>query len=166
MFSGPPATGDPERDRLLGEIFALHERMRTLSVELVGPFELPPDLTMQQLRVLGLVAQEPGELRVVGKSAPKVDAVKLAQGKPAFVDDVKFAGLLGMGLGWLGWSELLVGGFLGFLLGGLWGLALIVSRRAGRGSSIPFGPFMYAGTILGIVLGADVAAWYLGTTLG
>jgi DNA-binding MarR family transcriptional regulator len=60
VFSGPPATGDPERDRLLGEIFALHERMRTLSVELVGPFELPPDLTMQQLRVLGLVAQEPG----------------------------------------------------------------------------------------------------------
>lgn len=80
--------------------------------------------------------------------------------------DVKFAGLLGMGLGWLGWSELLVGGFLGFLLGGLWGLALIVSRRAGRGSSIPFGPFMYAGTILGIVVGGDVASWYLGTALG
>ena len=60
MFSGPPTTGDPQRDRLLGEIFALHEQMRALSVELVGPFELPPDLTMQQLRVLGLVAQEPG----------------------------------------------------------------------------------------------------------
>ncbi|MGC3954952.1 MAG: MarR family transcriptional regulator [Propionicimonas sp.] len=60
MFSTPPTTGDPERDRLLGEIFALHDQMRTLSVELVGPLELPPDLTMQQLRVLSLVAQEPG----------------------------------------------------------------------------------------------------------
>lgn len=60
MFATPPTTGDPQRDRLLAEIFDLHDRMRALSVELVGPLELPPDLTMQQLRVLGLVAQEPG----------------------------------------------------------------------------------------------------------
>lgn len=60
MFSTPPTTGDPQRDRLLAEIFALNDQMRSLSVELVGPLELPPDLTMQQLRVLGLVAREPG----------------------------------------------------------------------------------------------------------
>ena len=60
MFSGLPTTGDPQRDRLLAEIFVLHDQIRALSVELVGPLELPPDLTMQELRVLGLVAQEPG----------------------------------------------------------------------------------------------------------
>ena len=31
--------------------------------------------------------------------------------------DVKLAGVLGLALGWLGWGELVVGGFLGFLLG-------------------------------------------------
>ncbi|MCW5950782.1 MAG: MarR family transcriptional regulator [Propionibacteriaceae bacterium] len=60
MFSTPPTTGDPQRDDLLAEIFALHDRLRALSMDLIGPVDLPADLTMQQLRVLGLVAHEPG----------------------------------------------------------------------------------------------------------
>lgn len=60
VFNTLPATGDPQRDRLLAEILQVHEQTRALSVELVGPMELPAELTMQQLRVLGLVAQEPG----------------------------------------------------------------------------------------------------------
>ncbi|MDQ7992785.1 MAG: MarR family transcriptional regulator [Propionicimonas sp.] len=55
-----PSSGDPERDALLAEILALHDRMRDRAIELVGPLELPADITMQQLRVLGLVAQTPG----------------------------------------------------------------------------------------------------------
>ncbi|MEA5055572.1 MAG: MarR family transcriptional regulator [Propionicimonas sp.] len=53
-------TGDPDRDRLLEELFALHDRMRLLGIELFGPVQLPPDLTVQQLRVMGEVAHEPG----------------------------------------------------------------------------------------------------------
>lgn len=60
MFHTPPTTGDPQRDALLAEIFALHDRLRALSMELIGPVDLPTDLTMQQLRVLGAVAHEPG----------------------------------------------------------------------------------------------------------
>jgi DNA-binding MarR family transcriptional regulator len=60
VFSTRPATGDPQRDDLLAEIFALHDRLRALSMELVGPVDLPADLTKQQLRVLGVVAHEPG----------------------------------------------------------------------------------------------------------
>jgi len=55
-----PPSGDAERDRLLADIFSLHDRVRARSLELVGPMELPADLTMQQLRVLGMIAQEPG----------------------------------------------------------------------------------------------------------
>jgi len=47
--------------------------------------------------------------------------------------DVKLAGLLGMDLGWLGWGQLAVGAFLGFLLGGLVGGALMVANRAKEG---------------------------------
>lgn len=46
--------------------------------------------------------------------------------------DVKLAGLIGLYLGWLGWGSLLVGAFLGFLLGAVVGIALMVRGRAGR----------------------------------
>ena len=61
--------------------------------------------------------------------------------------DVKLAGVLGLYLGWLGWAEVVDGGFLGFLFGGVVGVALMVVRRAGRKSQIPFGPFMLAGRV-------------------
>lgn len=75
--------------------------------------------------------------------------------------DVKLAGVLGMALGWLGWGQLALGWFLGFLLGGVWGLALIAVRRAGRKSQIPFGPFMLAGAIVSILVGDRLLDGYL-----
>jgi putative selenate reductase molybdopterin-binding subunit len=41
-----------------------------------------------------IVAPEAPDLKVVGKPAPKVDALKLVKGNPAFVDDVEMRGLL------------------------------------------------------------------------
>lgn len=65
--------------------------------------------------------------------------------------DVKLAGPMGALLGWLAWSVLLVGGFLGFAFGGLVGLGLLVSGRAGRHTALPFGPFMLAGAWVAIL---------------
>ncbi len=76
--------------------------------------------------------------------------------------DVKLAGVLGMALGWLGWGVLIVGGFLGFVYGAIIGLALMVGRRAGRRTAIPFGPFMVAGALTAILVGAPVVSWYAG----
>lgn len=76
--------------------------------------------------------------------------------------DVKLAGVLGMYLAWFGWGPLAVGGFAAFLLGGLYAVGLLVTRRAGRGSGIPFGPWMLAGAAVGIAAGEPVARWYLG----
>lgn len=59
--------------------------------------------------------------------------------------DVKLAGVLGMYLGYLGWSHVFAGTFAAFLLGGLWSIALLASRRGTLKSAIPFGPFMLAG---------------------
>jgi len=80
--------------------------------------------------------------------------------------DVKLAGLLGLYLGWLGWSELVSGGFLGFLFGGVVGGALMAVRRAGRKSQIPFGPFMLVGALVAILFGGALADLYLDTMLG
>ena len=75
--------------------------------------------------------------------------------------DVKLAGVLGLYLGWLGWGELAVGAFLGFLLGGVWGVALLLARRAGRKSAIPFGPFMLGGALLAVFVGEAVSHAYV-----
>jgi leader peptidase (prepilin peptidase) / N-methyltransferase len=74
--------------------------------------------------------------------------------------DVKLAGVLGLYLGWLGWGTLVVGAFLGFLLGGVIGAALMVAGRAGRKSAIPFGPFMLAGAFIAILWGQSIADAY------
>lgn len=76
--------------------------------------------------------------------------------------DVKLAGVLGMYLAFLGWPELVVGAFLAFLLGGVVGAALMLTRNAGRKSRIPFGPYMLIGAWVGIFFGDGLADWYLG----
>jgi leader peptidase (prepilin peptidase)/N-methyltransferase len=80
--------------------------------------------------------------------------------------DVKLAGVLGIYLGWLGWASLVVGAFAAFLLGGLFGVALLLSRRASRRTAIPFGPWMLAGAWVGILAGPALGAWYLGMLHG
>jgi leader peptidase (prepilin peptidase)/N-methyltransferase len=75
--------------------------------------------------------------------------------------DVKLAGVLGLYLGWAGWSALLVGAFAAFILGGLYSIALLALRRATRRSGIPFGPWMLAGAWLGIIAGEPIAHAYL-----
>ena len=67
--------------------------------------------------------------------------------------DVRLSGVLGLALGWVGWSELLLGIWNGLLLGGIIGgvLALVTRRR-----DYPFGPFMLVGALLGVVLGQPV----------
>ncbi len=74
--------------------------------------------------------------------------------------DVKLAGLLGLYLGWLGWSSVWVGTFAGFLLGGLTGGVLMATGRASRKAAIPFGPAMLAGAMLALFVAGPVATWY------
>ncbi|MDQ1585889.1 MAG: leader peptidase (prepilin peptidase) / N-methyltransferase [Actinomycetota bacterium] len=75
--------------------------------------------------------------------------------------DVKLAGVLGLYLGYLGWAEVVTGGFLGFLFGGVVGGGLMILHRAGRKSQIPFGPFMLAGALVAVLWGGALADLYL-----
>lgn len=95
MWNRLALSGDPERDDLVREIFDLHGRIRAKALELVGPAPLPPDLTMQQLRVLLAIARQEG-LPVhrlgqqLGVSAPTASGLvdRLAEkGLVARVDD-------------------------------------------------------------------------------
>jgi leader peptidase (prepilin peptidase)/N-methyltransferase len=79
--------------------------------------------------------------------------------------DVKLAGVLGLYLAWLGWGEFAVGAFAAFLLGGVFAVVLLVTRRVQRTGGIPFGPWMLAGAWVGVFAGGTVATAYL-TLLG
>lgn len=78
--------------------------------------------------------------------------------------DVKLAAPVGLFLAYLGWGQLAVGLFAGFLTGGLVGLVLLAARRASRRTAIPFGPWILVGAWLGILVGSPIASWY-GTLL-
>ena len=52
-----------------------------------------------------------------------------------------------------GATNMVTGAALGLLLGGVYGIGLMVLRKAGRRSSIPLGPFMLGGAFLGLLLG-------------
>lgn len=78
--------------------------------------------------------------------------------------DVKLAGVLGMYLGWWGWDALAVGAFAAFLFGGLVGAVVMAVVGKGRGTRIPFGPWMLLGAASALFISSPVAAWYLSMT--
>ena len=77
----------------------------------------------------------------------------------------RLSGPLGLALGWLGWGQVLVGLYAGFLLGGVLGGLLALARIVER-KGFPFGPFMLLGALTGILVGQQIADAYLSATLG
>lgn len=69
--------------------------------------------------------------------------------------DVRLSAVLGLALGYLGWTEVLLGvygGFLAFAVPGLL-VALVRRDRQVLKASYPFGPFLLGGALLGVVAG-------------
>lgn len=67
--------------------------------------------------------------------------------------DVKFSGLLGAFLGWLGWSDALLGTLAAFTLSGVVAGVLVLAAGANRRTAFPFGPWMVAGAAVGAAWG-------------
>ncbi|AZN31067.1 prepilin peptidase [Flaviflexus salsibiostraticola] len=66
--------------------------------------------------------------------------------------DVKFAAVVGAFLGWFSWQHVAVGTLLAFALNFAIALGVLLSRRGGRHTDIPFGPWMVAGAILAVLI--------------
>ncbi|HEU0132830.1 MAG TPA: prepilin peptidase [Mycobacteriales bacterium] len=90
----------------------------------------------------------------------------LSRGKGIGFGDVRLSGVLGLYLAYLGWDVWFTGWMLTFFAGGLFGIALIVLRRATRKSKVPYGPFMIVGSLVAVWVGAWIADAYLGATVG
>lgn len=76
--------------------------------------------------------------------------------------DVKLSFVLGVALGWLSWGTVLVGFFLAFAYGAVVGVALLLTRSHTRTQAVPFGPFLAAGTLTGVLVGSQIITWYHG----
>ena len=66
--------------------------------------------------------------------------------------DVKLAALLGVVLGWHGWTAVAVGVAAAFVLASLYALVLMALRRADGKTRIAFGPWMIVGAVLAIAV--------------
>jgi leader peptidase (prepilin peptidase)/N-methyltransferase len=78
--------------------------------------------------------------------------------------DVRFGSVLAGYVAWQGLSYVPVALLLAFVLCALVGIVLLIVRRAGRRTAIPFGPFLAAAALSVILLsGSSVggAAWHL-----
>ncbi|MGY1836444.1 prepilin peptidase [Blastococcus sp. SYSU DS0510] len=64
--------------------------------------------------------------------------------------DVKLAALIGLPLGWLGWDAVLLGAVAGFVVQAAVALLLLLTRRVGRRTELPFGPAMLAGAAMAV----------------
>lgn len=76
----------------------------------------------------------------------------LVQPRGMGLGDVKLAGIMGLYLGYLSWSHLLLGTVAAFLLGGLASVVFIVLRRAGLKTSLAFGPYLVIGTTAALLV--------------
>lgn len=62
----------------------------------------------------------------------------------------------------LGWPKIIVGVFAAFVVGSVVGLTLIGMKKKKIGQTIPFGPFLVAGTIIALIWGGPIWNWYMG----
>lgn len=70
--------------------------------------------------------------------------------------DIKLAGYLGLHLGWFSLTHVLVGAFLGFLVGAVIGVGLMIAGKKGRKDYVPFGPSMALGAAFMVLVGGSL----------
>ena len=73
--------------------------------------------------------------------------------------DVKLAAMIGA---FLGWRYIIISLFLGFFLGALTGIILIMAKIKSREDVVPFGPFIVLGSFISLLWGEQIISWYIG----
>ena len=87
----------------------------------------------------------------------------LVQPKGMGMGDVKLAGFIGLALGYISLWHVLVGIFMGFFIGGVIAIVLMVTKLRDRKDRIPFGPYLAAGALLTLFVGQQLIAAYAGS---
>ncbi|MGI8776156.1 MAG: prepilin peptidase [Acidimicrobiales bacterium] len=77
--------------------------------------------------------------------------------------DVRLAFVLGLFLGWFDLSHVAIGLFVGFTLGAVVGVGLMLFGGRTRKDSVSFGPFLAAGAMVAMLAGEPLLHWWLRT---
>jgi len=71
---------------------------------------------------------------------------------------VKLAILLGL---ILGFPEILLALTLAFFFGAIIGVSMMLLKKGGLKSQIPFAPFLISGTFVALLWGNQIISWYM-----
>lgn len=83
----------------------------------------------------------------------------LTKGKGMGGGDVKLGFLIGL---FNGFPYNILGIFLGFVIGSVFSVAMILFKRKTMKDIIPFGPFLIAGSLVSLFFGTHIINWYFG----
>jgi leader peptidase (prepilin peptidase)/N-methyltransferase len=61
----------------------------------------------------------------------------------------------------VGWPNVFVALYLSFMLGGLVGVGLVLTKKKKMNHQIAFGPFLILGTFISLVWGDPILSWYI-----
>ena len=109
------------------------------------------------LSIAAIVNNQPGKIGVMALSFTATlltfMALSLASKRGIGAGDVRLAAVLAMFLGYLGAQYVVQGLALGFMLGGIVALSLLISRKATRTTRIAFGPDICIGAMAVVLFG-------------
>lgn len=83
----------------------------------------------------------------------------ISEGRWIGAGDIRMGFLMGF---MLGLTNGLAALFLAYLIGALFGIVLIATKRADGNTPIPFGTFLALGTLATLLFGDQIVGWYLG----
>lgn len=81
-----------------------------------------------------------------------------SKGKWLGAGDIRIAAIMGL---FLEPKQLVVGIFVAYLVGAVYGLYVLRKSKNKRGIKVPFGPFLIIGFYIGLFFGNQIAGWYL-----
>ena len=109
------------------------------------------------LSIAAIANNQPGKIGVMVMSFTATlltfMALSLASKRGIGAGDVRLAAALAMFLGYLGAKYVTQGLALGFMLGGVVALLLLISRKATRNTRIAFGPYLCIGAMSVVLFG-------------
>jgi leader peptidase (prepilin peptidase)/N-methyltransferase len=130
--------------------FNTHRLTRSVTMRaafLGGPF----------LSIAAIANNQPGKIGVMALSFIATLLIfmllSLASRRGIGAGDVRLAAVLALFLGYLGVTYVFQGLALGFILGGVVALLLLVGRKAKRNTRIAFGPYICIGTMVVVLFG-------------
>ena len=107
------------------------------------------------LSIAAIANNQPGKIGVMALSFMTTlltfMMLSLASRRGIGAGDIRLAAVLAMFLGYLGAQYVVQGLALGFTLGGVVALLLLISRKATRNTRIAFGPYLAAGAVATLI---------------